>query len=405
MIEEVQLCNCGPMRRRHELSHRFSTFLSFQDERKQVWVADSRLRRSLKQVQANQGFPVAMDDPWYLHWHQVWSTDPLAFAHLNAYLQEACFWAAQKMSRHLVARMSLADLFQGAIVRTRRVLKGFNPAVSSNLHSYGEYCFTNLIKDQLRQCREIDACTPWGLLHRVSRKGLREALTRSGVTGDLQAQYLLAWSCYRELYAPAKDGLRKLPKPTVSDWEAIAQAYNQQRLSILNRAGAKATAEDVEQWALASVKAVRSFKRPMTVSADAPLGGDDGGGSYYDVLPGDSESLLDEMVDQETQEERKGQQMELSEVLAGAIAQLKPEEQSLLQLYYGEQRRQQEIAVALGVKQYSISRKLTRVRRQLLAALLTWSQETLHIVLDPSVVDSMGSSLEDWLLSRYRPES
>lgn len=393
------------MQRRQDLSHRFSTFLSFQGDRKQIWVADARLRRSLEKVQANQGFPVAMDDPWYLHWHQRWATDPLAFDHLNAYLQEACFWAAQKMSRHLVARMSLADLFQGAIVRTRRVLKGFNPDVSSNLHSYGEYCFTNLIKDQLRQCREIDACTPWGLLHRVSRKGLREGLTRAGITGDLQAQYLLAWSCYRELYVPAKDGLRKLTKPTPSDWEAIAQAYNQLRLSTLPSSAPTATADEMEQWALASVKAVRRFKRPMTLSADAPLGGEEGGGSYYDILPGDSESLLEELVDQETQQERQGQQMQLSEVLVEAIAQLKSEEQSLLQLYYGEQRRQQEIAAVLGVKQYSISRKLARVRRQLLAALLTWSQETLHIVLEPAVVDSMGSSLEDWLLSRYRPES
>jgi len=59
---------------------------------------------------------------------------------------------------------------------------------------------------------------------------------------------------------------------------------------------------------------------------------------------------------------------------------------------------QQQIALQLQMKQYTVSRRLTK-SRETLQALAQWSQQTLHISLSSNVLKNISAVLE--LLQNY----
>lgn len=432
------------MRPRSDLVELFSTFLMFEGTRAS-WTPDAPLRRSMGQAVKTQADSSPPDEKlWAIYWHRHWlkwqakatttATPPAPQArratnHLIAYLQEPGYWGANKVVQGLrSSNHQLNDLFQSAMARVLKVLNGFDPVVSTSLRSYAEYCFTNIIKDQLRKRREIDACTPWGLLNRVSHKRLAEALERGGIQGNLQQQYFLAWRCYREHYGPTvskatdeRVSFKKLTKPSAEIWQAIANTYNRERTSQLTAAAPATTATAIETQLITTVKLVRNLQNPRAISLDTPLkGSEEDSGDFYDLLPDNEQvSAISELIDQEIQEQRQSQHQQLSDVLSQAIAQFSPPDQALLQAYYGEQLTQSEIAKRLTLKQYSISRKLSRLRQKLLKTLLDSQAQfiaqnstaaeanpaQLHNDLSPAVLDAMGNSLEEWLASHYRLHS
>ena len=70
-------------------------------------------------------------------------------------------------------------------------------------------------------------------------------------------------------------------------------------------------------------------------------------------------------------------------------------------MYYGQELTQQQIAEQLAVKQYTVSRRLTKSRESLLLALASWSKETLHISLTSDVLNYISTVLEEWLKVYY----
>ena len=434
------------MRPRSDLVELFSTFLMLEGESSRsrgTWTPDSALRRSMEQVVKTQGAELSPDEKiWAIYWHRRWSAsqakamdaaqtaakpDPRARRaanHLIAYLQEPGYWGANKVFRNLrSSQQNFSDLFQSAMTRAVKVLSGFDPVVSTGLRNYAEYAFSNIIKDQLRQRREVDASTAWGLLNRVSRKRLIEALQRGGIQGNLQEQYLLAWSCYREHYGAAinrgveeKTGLKKRARPTTEIWEKITDTYNRERTSQLTAPAPAITPVALETQLVTTVGLLRNFQNPRAISLDAPLKGAEGDSNdFYSLVPDDGRaSPMGELMAQEAQQQRQQQQQQLSDVLKAAIAQFTDPDHALLQAYYGDQLTQGEIAKRLDLKQYSISRKLSRLRQKLLKTLLDWQsslvaehteQASLHTDLSPAVLDAMGNSLEEWLVMHYRPSS
>jgi RNA polymerase sigma factor (sigma-70 family) len=113
------------------------------------------------------------------------------------------------------------------------------------------------------------------------------------------------------------------------------------------------------------------------------------------------QSLLVEMIAREEIEQRSQQHSDINQFLTATIEQLKPEEQKLLELYYALGLKQSEIAQELNTKQYSVSRKLSKVRKELLLALAQWSQSTMHISFTSDILDHISSLLEEWLASYY----
>jgi RNA polymerase sigma factor (sigma-70 family) len=386
------------MKSRQGVVEIFSSFLQVNANTAQGWLIDPRLRRNMQRhydaaTETAEGY-------WSLYWHQVWQAQshPLAADHLNAYIQEACYWTANKIATSFPSQQTVADLFQTALLALPKILKSFNPQFGSGFKSYAERTFSNVIKESLRQTQQISICSDWALLNKLSQKRLTESLQHGGLDPSKITAYSLACRCYQELYtANDSKSSRKLESPTPGVWAAIVKLYNQQRSPDIPTA----TQEALEKYLLAIAKAVRAYQAPKTVSTNTPLPGQETG-ELQDYLPGEADNLMDEMITQEEIAERQAQKATLDRVLDEAIGQLDPQLQTLLQVYYGKSLTQQEIAQQLDMKQYTISRRLTSIRSTLIRALAKWAQETLHVPLTPTVLDSMNTVLEDWLTARMQ---
>lgn len=385
------------MRARQTLLEQYSTFLELDADRPTRWLTEPRLQRSMEKC-----LPQSESDRfWSLYWHRLWSTNPTAplpLGHLTAYLQETCYWAATRTTTQFATtQQTLSDCFQIALLALPKALKGFNPDQGFNLTSYASAVFSSSLRDRLRQQQEVDICTNWSLLRKISQKRLTEALQAQGHSREAIDRYILTWTCFKQQYQPTTaQGSRKLERPDEATWNAIATQYNQ-------NCQTHQTPEQLETWLNLCVKAIRQYLTPDLVSINAPKPGQENREWLDDVadLSG-SESLLTDMVAQEEVQERRDRQSEVSQVLKDAIATTDPEVQQILQLYYSGSLTQQEIAAQLNIKQYTISRRLTRTKEILLKQLAKWSCDSLHIDLTPALLENMGTVLEDWLQQTYQ---
>ena len=378
----------------------FSTFIQFDYDRFGVWVTDTRLRRSMKSTLETSAGSSA--NFWALYWHRLWQENHhLAREHLSAYLQEVCFWSATKTVGSFNSNQyRLADCFQIAIARIDRVLQGFDRELGYNLKSYASITFSNTIREALRQQKEIDICTDWSLLRKLSQKRMTEALAVRGLNRETIERYILACNCLKTLYVPERAGsTRRLSQPSNAIWQEIANLYNQRKTLLTIQDSV--TVEQLQQWLSDCAKAGRDYLFPSVSSIDRPKPGADTI-EIVDSLVGESnESLVSELIAREEAQQRSQQRSQLEQFLAATVAQLKPEEQKLLELYYSLGLKQVEIALEMNTQQYAVSRQLSRVRKNLLKSLARWSQSTMHISLTSDILDNISSLLEEWLASYY----
>mgnify|MGYP001796182486 FL=1 len=207
------------MRARSDLVEHFSSFLQFEADRASGWVNDRRLQKNMQRCCKQTAISVEPEKYWALHWHKLWESagdsaktasassiqTQFAQSHLHANLQETCNWVAYKAStRFASTQHGISDCFQIAIAQLDKVLKGFNSDQGFDLKNYASTTFRSFIRDYLRQRREVDICTDWSLLRKVSQKRLTAALSRQGMTAKGTEPYVLAWQTYQLVYAPAK---------------------------------------------------------------------------------------------------------------------------------------------------------------------------------------------------------
>ncbi len=393
------------MRSRQSLLEIFSTFLQFEGDRVSTWASDARLRRRMQQHLEQSPNPETSANFWALYWYKTWQEDAGrdANAHLTAYLQETCYWSAQKtMTNFALTQYTLPDCFQVAIAKVQKVLQGFNPQQGFSLKNYASAIFSSTIRDTLRQRQEVDICTNWALLRKVSQKRLVESLQNAGLSAETITAYVLAWSCFKSLYVPTQEtATRKLPRPDEATWAAIVQRYSSERSPSLPAA----KPETLEKWLNICAKSARSYLNPDLVSINTPKSGQDTGELLDDVAESSRESLLADLIADEDDQTRQDQRSQLNQRLKTAITQLDPELQAILRLYYQENCTQQQMADRLEIKQYTVSRRLTKAREQLLKSIAIWSQDTLHISLTSALLQSMSLVIEEWLQQHYKPNS
>jgi RNA polymerase sigma factor (sigma-70 family) len=408
------LTGASLMRPRHTLLELFSTFLQFEADRFSGWATDSRLRRSMTACLAKPAGLAKQSDSedsekfWATYWYKLWrasSADRAAAiqAHLSAYLQEVCYWATRKtLTTFTVTQYTFSDCFQVAIARVDKVLRGFDPTYGVDLKAYAGISFGRLIQDFLKQQRVIDICSDSGLLRKLSQKRLATALENAMFSPQVIAAYLLAWRCFKEIYVPDQaHATAKLAKPNDATWRAIAQLYNQERLTQLQPPGAEWTPATLEKWMADCVRAVRAYLYPGSISINAPRAGQETG-ELLDSLAEDNPDLLTRLIETEEDQVRQQQKAQINQVFTAALATLDPQIQQLLELYYAQNLTQQEMAKRLDIKQYTISRRFSKARGMLLLALAEWSQTTLHIVPDSDVLTHISPVLDEWLVTHYQ---
>jgi RNA polymerase sigma factor (sigma-70 family) len=387
------------MHQRTNIVEIFSTFLQFEGDRFCSWVTDAKLRQSMQSC--IQKIPQsASENFWPLYWYRIWQSQVKSFAreHLIAYLQESCYQASAKIVQTLgYSQYKLSDCFQIAIAQVDKVLKGFDPNQGFSMESYASAIFGSIIRDTLRQHHEIDICSDWGLLRKISQKRLVESLHASGLSADTIYAYLRAWHCFKTFYVPKpSQATRQLRRPDSQTWEAIAQAYRSQTHSQVD-------SQTLENWLLNSAKAVRRFVYPPVTSINVSTFEEEGR-EWLDNIPAAENSLLNDIIAQEEQQIRTQQLLEMKAILATTVTQLEPQTQEILQLYYKQGLTQQYIAKQLQIQQYTVSRRLTKARETLLRVLAQWSQEKLHISVTSDLLKSINTVMEEWLQSHFLGE-
>jgi RNA polymerase sigma factor (sigma-70 family) len=394
------------MNSRHDIIAIFSTFIQFADGDFSRWIADPKLRRSMQaslQRVAPSEQTDLKDSFWSLYWFRKWQAqaEGMAIAHLSAYLQESCYWAARSLTAQ---QGSLSDSFQVAIADLPKLLKGYDPQQSASLKTYSNIAFSNTIRDVQRQRGEADSRSDWGLLRKVSQKRLIESLQMAGLSESTIACYCLSWTCFKTFCAPMGEAkTRQLARPDAAAWNAIAQLYNRQRSTQLPSGTPAADPATLERWLKESAKRIRAYLHPQVTSLN--INQFESGREIQEDLPDLNETPFTTLMIQEEIAERQAQQTQIGEVLAIALTQLDAQTQELLSLYYQQKLTQQQIAAQLDVKQYTVSRRFSRAKESLLLTLAKWSQETLHISLTSPVVKHMNVALEEWLQAHYQTAS
>ena len=399
------------MLERASLVEQFSTFIELANERFSRWVPDGRLIRSMSAAQnrlGEQSTPATdeqgMAQFWAIYWHRRWqkgNAEPyaaLSYGHLAAFVQEACYWAAQKTTQFSSSRYTLADYFQLAIARLDTVLKSFSSERGSRLETYAYVAFKNIIRETLRQQKEIHICSDWALLLRLSQTRLEASLR---ATGKLEiAPAILAWRCFKAAYDPSVHSTRQLDQTDADIWSVVVREYNQQRRT-LSPIPPSGEVPPLHKTLRHCAAATRTYLYPKVASLNAALPGQDGG-ELQDILASPEEdALLEAMVAHEELAQRRQQQANIDQVLRAALGQLPDEAQKIFTLYYRENQTQQQIAEGLGIKQYTVSRRLSKAREAMLKEIAIWSRDTLHIALTSDLLASINTVLEEWLARHY----
>ncbi|MDJ0774259.1 MAG: sigma-70 family RNA polymerase sigma factor [Mastigocoleus sp. MO_167.B18] len=403
------------MHPRNSIVKIFSTFLQFDADSFSGWATDARLRRSIQncidknsQIANGSDELAEQENFWAHYWYKIWQEDSarLAKSHLSAYLQETCYWIAHRTVQSFASsQYKLSDCFQVAIASVDKVLKGFNPERSSGFKAYAKAIFSSAIRDTLRQRHEVDICSTWGLLRKVSQKRLSESLINSGLSPEAADNHIMAWNSFKKLYVPQPGKpTRQLQKPDPETLKAIAEDYNSQIQFLQIKASQTQSQIDpqtLENWLLRCAVSVRNYLYPNITSANTPTGEGDTT-EYLDYIQDERDLFISQMIDKEEEENRKSQQLEVSGVLKVAIEGLNQQTQEILVLYYSQGLTQQQIAQELQIKQYTISRRLTKAKEVLIRSLSQWSQENLHISVNSDLLKTNSTVIEEWLEQHYQ---
>jgi RNA polymerase sigma factor (sigma-70 family) len=402
------------MRSRDTVLELFSTFAFLEGDRVRQWLPEPRLRRSMQQCLTDASAPDTgvSAHAWSLYWYKIWQSSqesltdappvriPAAQLHLAAYLQEPCYWTAQKtMQRFPQLEFTLADYFQLASSETGRVLKGFNPGFGTNLKSYAPIVLTNFLKDYLRQRRAIDVCSDWALLRKMSQKRITEVLQNAGISPDEREEYSFAWTCFKTICVPTGSApveTEKTSQPEATMWRAIADLYNRQR-------GAQLTAEQIETRLTKLTRWIRAYFYPAVDSLNKVKPGQDSGELQDSLADPVATSLLEAAIADESNQERQQQRSRLHQTLAEALASLDATAQKILGLFYRENLSQQELADRMAMSQPTVSRRLKKAEEALLQKMLENLRGEMNKLPDPSELKHISIALKDWLESYYRP--
>ncbi|MBT9315845.1 sigma-70 family RNA polymerase sigma factor [Leptothoe spongobia] len=383
----------------------FSTFIQFAGDRFDTWISDPRLARNMQQELLQNDDADRSEKFWALHWYRRQQHDPHATKHLWAYLQEPCYWAADRVTRRFaMVQCSLADGFQIAIANVDRILNGYNPDYGSTLKAYAHTAFGNCIRDQLRQQHEINISSDWGLLRRLSQTQLTQALLATGFIET--APYILIWQCFKAICTPEPGRLvRGLPAPNDEQFEAIAKRYNQMRHQLISElTNIDIGNQDIntQQLTMELIKLAtiaRAYLTPIVTSLNQPQYDDSGEEQLY-TLPTHDNPMAQLLADEDYAQQQQYMK-QIGEVLENALSKLDEPSQILLSLYYQQTYTQTDIARQLDIQQYQVSRKLSRIRRQLLLNTVNWSQETLHIPKESAILANVSEVIHEWLQSHY----
>ncbi|MBP5973394.1 sigma-70 family RNA polymerase sigma factor [Brasilonema sp. CT11] len=431
------------MNKRQVIVQKFSTFLSFLGARKSLvhkWITEPELERNIKQQV--QTHPEKTAELWALYFlgllqsksHQeeksedteeqknnrqlVYTLSSTHYSvttqhsstsehlkpgkHLSAYLQEACYWAAQKIQKKLPIfnyKYSLEDLFQIGnlfVSQPAKLFRSFKLEYqNSNLESYAKTALCRFIANTI-YTQDVEAkrekFSDYGLLKDLNNKELKEALASKGINTSQLDSYCLARQCFNAVCQPQKrQSSRSLESPSQEDLTQIASYYNQ-RHNQLNLPTVLADSKKIQEMLSTCIQAARDYrtKRVLTLEND-------------DIISDSMPTPWDTITQTEETEQ--------IESLVSKIFTTMPETgQTMLKLWLGLNLTQAEIASVLKhkypelQKQYQVARQLGKYSRNFLKEFLQQCHQlnpemSLH---DDKHIELIQESLDECLQSHCK---
>ena len=320
------------------------------------WIPEASLERNLEKVlKSKSGLSLEQTLMIFLQQSRSCSCG-LSLRHLQAYLYKDAARAAKDFYYNYESRLtflSLEDIYQEAfIIATKLAL-----LLASN-ERIVDYLYNDIkhkIRDrvfQLLSWKSSDKSKKHWKLRNASEKTLKQALKFSGYTNLGLESHLLAWQCFKEVYAPAR-GEDHNP-PILEQLQQMAELYlnlQKRRSPELKQDNLEINAEFIRQCLENCIQALYEYdSRPHELSLDRNLGSEDS-----------RETTL--QVDDD-RENRKLESLEIQNSLTEFYQKLDDEQRNLVVLHSGCGFTTREIAdLDVYDCHYStISRKLDSIK-------------------------------------------
>lgn len=378
------------MQKRHAIIAKFTTF--YQVTTTGRWIVDPVLQDNMNRLVTQY---LHQDEKfWVIHFLEASRSDSLAVKHLRAYLEEPCYWGAIEAFRYFT-NFGDTQLDYWQIARTIdpvKLLKPYAPEKGIPPQAYAQLRLRYAIFNVIRQGKEIERSSDWGVLFKTGKKALSGYLQEAGFSQAQQSQYLLAWQGFKAVYAPnPRQGNRKLPPPTPEQLEAIADYYHQQPIIATE---SPVSGQQIKEWLTTCIRVVREATSVQFYSLDVD----------ETVFQSTIADYSENQAEREVESSQNQQQwQEIRAVLEKASANLSDDAQKMLILEYGLTGfNQTEIAKLFGIQQYQVSRQLKRYKRPLIEALIEWSKSQLGVTLSVDAIDDLSKQLEQWLIAYYQ---
>ncbi len=323
----------------------------------------------------------------------------LAYEHLASYFEERCYWTAKDLCKDRNANsweeyLCIARLLVYNPLKLSEILVKYNPQ-NANLDTY----ITNTLTNHIKSSAEVSRFSRWRLLYTKSDKELIEALKVVGIVAPEICQIIFARKLFKQVYLinkvknPARSKGKKWIDPDQKYFEESAVFYNAKKVlpSAPHEVSAstKVTAKQIQDWMEICIKALENYPRSILPKFSLDALQSDGM-----IAKSELEVLEIEWSGISSTEETTEQGFlvdKANSVLSKQLQAMKPDEQKILLLYYGEGLNQKQLADRLGINQSTISRYLTKFTIKLLSTLAEISQPQEWVI----------QYVERWLKREY----
>lgn len=339
---------------------------------------------------------------------------PLARKHLSAYLEKVGYYAGNRVYRkfqHTPVRYDLQEIWQiGWSIASDpdKFFKKYDPALP--LENYANKKMERKIKEEIFHLEMgRNQLSDWGLLRYSTPKSLQKALQHQGYNQSRHDCYLLAYKCFKQIYAPQRSTGSSLPAPTDEQWQAMANLYNQ--LAQPNQLALNGTANqaNINQWLSECIRVLRNSQQIHLVSIDARSGGDEDSPPWSEIIADHACAGFEIIPDRASASDSKYEQLimqehtlELKAVLLEYLTQLNEVTDNHLLLRYGFDLNYSLIAPIFAVHYTTILRRCNNAKQQLLSQVAQWGQQQLNITPDSEQLEKMDASLELCLNQYYQ---
>ncbi|MEG4812266.1 hypothetical protein QUA82_32555 [Microcoleus sp. F8-D3] len=333
----------------------------------------------------------------------------LALEHLASYFEKSCYYAAREVWQQLKSSSWEEYLYYPRIFiydfdNLLRLLKSYDISHQTSLDTYICKSLIGFIKSE----SGVGKFSRWRLLAQKTDKELQKALERSEYREPYISQFKFARKYFKQVYLfnkvnnPAiRQKGQKWPDADIEDFHAAAECYNAEKFMPSAphevSAGGNISPEKMQDWMNRCIIALQNYpnsiKYPQFLEELPEV--------VRDKLLGESELGKPPIYEIESTDNKAWKiYRQLDSAFRKKLEDFKPEQHKMLLLYYGAGFKQKKLEIPLGIDQTSISRKLKRMKIQLLETFGNLSQP--HQRVDEYVVGWLQKDFRAPDTSEYR---